>query len=268
MLSIESNPWGFARFQKVCFTVHLAFEYFISMWILLVALLVSIATLHEYWRKEERNKVTGAIIFVGATLLSTVCNIASALYDFNYIRNHIGEVRMLADANVEMDRCRTALHDMQKSKRRFRQHFVCWVVCAFAISHGVYTIYFRKIYLDSFVFAVYQIAIVFLIAKSVLLNIYPIIRFWIMYVLFDYALPYVHLGGIHLNSLELNTMEVQITDETDEICDHECVICFEDYVEDNSARRLRCGHVFHKTCIDSWFLRSSVCPLCKSDMNN
>ncbi|PFH32409.1 zinc finger, C3HC4 type (RING finger) domain-containing protein [Besnoitia besnoiti] len=44
-----------------------------------------------------------------------------------------------------------------------------------------------------------------------------------------------------------------------------CAICIEDFVPSALVRVLPCGHVFHRSCIDSWFLRSSVCPLCLHD---
>ncbi|KFG47074.1 zinc finger, C3HC4 type (RING finger) domain-containing protein, partial [Toxoplasma gondii FOU] len=44
-----------------------------------------------------------------------------------------------------------------------------------------------------------------------------------------------------------------------------CAICIEDFVPTALVRLLPCGHVFHRTCIDSWFTRSTLCPLCLHD---
>jgi hypothetical protein len=51
-----------------------------------------------------------------------------------------------------------------------------------------------------------------------------------------------------------------------EICD--CSICLMEISESNVARILPepCGHIFHVGCIDEWFKRSSICPLCKRSM--
>ncbi|RFU24902.1 hypothetical protein B7463_g11432, partial [Scytalidium lignicola] len=44
-----------------------------------------------------------------------------------------------------------------------------------------------------------------------------------------------------------------------------CVICLEVLVDQDDVRQLKCKHVFHSTCIDSWFQKYRVdCPLCKS----
>jgi len=41
-----------------------------------------------------------------------------------------------------------------------------------------------------------------------------------------------------------------------------CSICF----EVNNDVKLRCGHPFHKTCIDQWLESSNTCPLCRTDL--
>ncbi|KAH7169447.1 hypothetical protein DER46DRAFT_600290 [Fusarium sp. MPI-SDFR-AT-0072] len=44
-----------------------------------------------------------------------------------------------------------------------------------------------------------------------------------------------------------------------------CAICIEVLRDQEDVRRLKCKHVFHTGCIDSWFQRHHVdCPLCKS----
>ncbi|KAH7118496.1 hypothetical protein EDB81DRAFT_817873 [Dactylonectria macrodidyma] len=44
-----------------------------------------------------------------------------------------------------------------------------------------------------------------------------------------------------------------------------CAICLEVLVDQDDVRRLKCKHVFHTSCIDSWLQKRHVdCPLCKS----
>lgn len=52
-----------------------------------------------------------------------------------------------------------------------------------------------------------------------------------------------------------------------------CVICFDDFKEGEKLRVLRCGHAYHRKCIDRWLLgtltlteaNTTQCPLCKRD---
>lgn len=40
-----------------------------------------------------------------------------------------------------------------------------------------------------------------------------------------------------------------------------CAICLDDFKEATHVRSLRCGHVFHKKCIDAWLCHNASCPL-------
>lgn len=45
----------------------------------------------------------------------------------------------------------------------------------------------------------------------------------------------------------------------------ECAICLEDVRIDfaASSKELRCGHLFHKSCIDTWLNQTNTCPYCR-----
>jgi hypothetical protein len=45
-----------------------------------------------------------------------------------------------------------------------------------------------------------------------------------------------------------------------------CSICLEDFEADSCVRPLKCGHLFHRDCVDSWLFRSSMCPVCRSSV--
>jgi E3 ubiquitin-protein ligase synoviolin len=42
--------------------------------------------------------------------------------------------------------------------------------------------------------------------------------------------------------------------------DPQCIICYDDMVDD--AKKLPCGHIFHKHCLKSWMERNTRCPYC------
>lgn len=70
----------------------------------------------------------------------------------------------------------------------------------------------------------------------------------------------------HSNLSQLSTPSLQDTPV--------CVICFDQIAADSNepVRELRCRHVYHKRCIDVWFLDrgADTCPLCgaKYEINN
>ncbi|GJJ71214.1 hypothetical protein EMPS_03564 [Entomortierella parvispora] len=47
----------------------------------------------------------------------------------------------------------------------------------------------------------------------------------------------------------------------------ECVICLEEYVDEDELRILPCKHEYHVACIDKWLItRKKFCPTCKRDI--
>ena len=42
-----------------------------------------------------------------------------------------------------------------------------------------------------------------------------------------------------------------------------CSICLENYNKDNIINVLKCGHKYHKDCIDDWINDNNKCPLCR-----
>ncbi|KAI3507798.1 hypothetical protein L2E82_20615 [Cichorium intybus] len=52
-------------------------------------------------------------------------------------------------------------------------------------------------------------------------------------------------------------------------CDEstECPICLGEYEDDEWVKTIpNCSHMFHISCIDTWFQTHSSCPLCRSDV--
>ncbi|KAJ8765710.1 hypothetical protein K2173_014832 [Erythroxylum novogranatense] len=47
----------------------------------------------------------------------------------------------------------------------------------------------------------------------------------------------------------------------------ECAVCLSEFHEGESVRGLRCGHVFHKDCLDKWLQQGfATCPLCRTQV--
>ena len=45
-----------------------------------------------------------------------------------------------------------------------------------------------------------------------------------------------------------------------------CIICMEDFEENEKVKQLDCGHIFHGECIDKWLEKQKTCPFCKSEV--
>ena len=47
----------------------------------------------------------------------------------------------------------------------------------------------------------------------------------------------------------------------------ECAICLENFKGIDIIKSFyKCGHIFHKKCLENWLKRSNCCPLCKHDL--
>jgi len=46
-----------------------------------------------------------------------------------------------------------------------------------------------------------------------------------------------------------------------------CVICQDDVNPGEVVRKLPCAHEFHAPCVDQWFERSSLCPICNANVH-
>ncbi|KAH8332875.1 hypothetical protein KR074_012350 [Drosophila pseudoananassae] len=59
----------------------------------------------------------------------------------------------------------------------------------------------------------------------------------------------------------MNTLYPDATPEELRQSDNICIICREDMI--NHSKKLPCGHIFHTTCLRSWFQRQQTCPTCR-----
>jgi hypothetical protein len=45
-----------------------------------------------------------------------------------------------------------------------------------------------------------------------------------------------------------------------------CLICQENFVEQEQLRKFNCGHIFHIECVDQWLENEKTCPTCKKSV--
>ncbi|NP_001088172.1 E3 ubiquitin-protein ligase synoviolin B [Xenopus laevis] len=62
----------------------------------------------------------------------------------------------------------------------------------------------------------------------------------------------------------MNTLYPDATAEELQAMDNVCIICREEMV--SGAKRLPCNHIFHTSCLRSWFQRQQTCPTCRMDV--
>ncbi|XP_038895792.1 E3 ubiquitin-protein ligase ATL41-like [Benincasa hispida] len=66
----------------------------------------------------------------------------------------------------------------------------------------------------------------------------------------------------------LETLKIEVPDfdyGKDDEGEKECVICLREIEEGEKCRRMSmCDHVFHRDCIDRWFMVDPHCPLCRT----
>ena len=47
---------------------------------------------------------------------------------------------------------------------------------------------------------------------------------------------------------------------------YECLICLDEFKQGQQIIMIKCGHLYHKPCLDSWFLKKKTCPLCDEQL--
>lgn len=62
----------------------------------------------------------------------------------------------------------------------------------------------------------------------------------------------------------MNTLYPDATAEELAAADNVCIICREEMV--TASKKLPCNHIFHTSCLRSWFQRQQTCPTCRLDI--
>ncbi|KAF8766747.1 E3 ubiquitin-protein ligase synoviolin-like [Argiope bruennichi] len=64
----------------------------------------------------------------------------------------------------------------------------------------------------------------------------------------------------------MNTLYPDATAEELATVDNVCIICREEMTGSGSSKKLPCNHIFHASCLRSWFQRQQTCPTCRMDV--
>ncbi|XP_076314177.1 septin interacting protein 3 isoform X1 [Tachypleus tridentatus] len=64
----------------------------------------------------------------------------------------------------------------------------------------------------------------------------------------------------------MNTLYPDATAEDLASVDNVCIICREEMLGNGSSKKLPCNHIFHTSCLRSWFQRQQTCPTCRMDV--
>mmetsp|Transcript_98787 Transcript_98787/g.156239 ORF Transcript_98787/g.156239 Transcript_98787/m.156239 type:complete len:422 (+) Transcript_98787:42-1307(+) len=81
-------------------------------------------------------------------------------------------------------------------------------------------------------------------------------------------------GGLDSEAIEANTVTHTLSSKPGrcgsskaDTTQHQCMVCLEEFEISDKVRILPCFHRYHCSCIDTWFLRDSRCPICKHDIS-
>jgi len=47
---------------------------------------------------------------------------------------------------------------------------------------------------------------------------------------------------------------------------YQCIICMEEFENNENVKLLPCDHIFHNNCIKQWLLKQKTCPFCKAEI--
>ena len=73
---------------------------------------------------------------------------------------------------------------------------------------------------------------------------------------------------IILNEEQFNNLECTSFKELNLNENKECLICIENFNDDDDVIKIPCNHIFHKNCIKSWVCEeSNKCPICRVEID-
>jgi hypothetical protein len=68
-----------------------------------------------------------------------------------------------------------------------------------------------------------------------------------------------------LSKAQINKIPVKPFHKTFFEDNSQCIICMENFTENELVKQLSCGHIFHEDCINQWLEQQKNCPFCKAE---
>ena len=73
---------------------------------------------------------------------------------------------------------------------------------------------------------------------------------------------------VGLDRADLDKLRVAIYTDFEERDKHDrdmCSVCFEKFIDSDICRELKCKHLYHQNCIDTWLDEHITCPVCREE---
>ena len=115
---------------------------------------------------------------------------------------------------------------------------------------------------SSFIRLSLYLALFAVMTQYVFIPLYAIWPTYIAFRSFRYYFTVILLARKAVSNLK--TYQIPSADELERYNDL-CIVCREDLMNRN-CRKLPCGHIYHTSCLKSWFQRKQSCPLCRFDV--
>ena len=64
------------------------------------------------------------------------------------------------------------------------------------------------------------------------------------------------------DNININDRDIKEYEAESDIYISDCIICLDKFNKGETVSIIKCGHIYHTTCLYTWFLTKPVCPLC------
>lgn len=127
---------------------------------------------------------------------------------------------------------------------------------------GVYLLYFEL--LVGFYKVILYVSFIVVMARIHSFPLFAIRPMYLSLKAFQKALNDVILSRRAIRNM--NTLYPNATPEELANADNVCIICREEMAGNGTAKKLPCNHIFHVSCLRSWFQRQQTCPTCRMNI--